>query len=76
MDLVSVFRVAAVDQMVIRRAADLDWPDFEDAVSAACAASAKCDAIVTRDPAGFVGATLPVVDPAAALALLNRSRRR
>lgn len=75
-DLVSVFRVAAVDQLVIRRAADLDWPDFEDAVSAACAASAKCDAIVTRDPAGFAGATLPVVDPAAALPFLNRSRRR
>ena len=75
-DLLSVFRVAAVNEGVVRRAADLSWPDFEDAVSASCAVTAKCYAIVTRDPAGFRGAALPVIDPAAALSLLDGSPHR
>jgi predicted nucleic acid-binding protein len=73
-DLLTVFRVAAVNEQVVRRAVDLEWPDFEDAVSASCALVAKCHAIVTRDPKGFAGATPPVLDPAAALSLLKNSR--
>jgi len=75
-DLLSVFRVAPVNAQVIHRAADLGWPDFEDAVTAACAVAVKCHAIVTRDPKGFAGATLPVVEPAAALSFLEKSRQR
>ena len=69
-DLLSVFRVAGVDEKIIRQALGLGWGDFEDAVCAACAAAEGCDAIVTRDPAGFRGAPVPVVDPATATAWL------
>ena len=69
-DLLSVFRTARLDEPVLRRALALSLPDFEDAVCAASAAGAGCDAIATRDPAGFEKAPLPVLDPAAALAWL------
>jgi predicted nucleic acid-binding protein len=68
--LLSVFSVAAVDEDVLRRALSLPLRDFEDAVCAASAEAAECEAIVTRDPAGFRGATLPVIDPATAVAWL------
>ncbi len=64
--LLSVFGVAAVDDVVIRRALVLGWPDFEDAVCTAAAASG-CEAIVTRDPDGYPSPSIPVMDPAAAL---------
>jgi len=52
-DLLTVFRVAPVDDAVIGRALTLAWRDFEDAVCAAAADAAGCNAIVTRDPRGF-----------------------
>lgn len=70
-ELLSVFRAAAVDAPVLRRALALPLTDFEDAVCAACAVSTACDAIVTRDPAGFRNAPIPVLDPASALAWLG-----
>ena len=70
-DLLSVFRVAAVGEGILRRALELSWPHFEDAVCAACAVASRCHAIVTRDPGGFGGAALPVIDPAAAVAWLG-----
>ncbi len=69
--LMSVFGVAPVDEAVVRRALVFAWPDFEDAVCAAAAEASGCGAIVTRDPAGYPHAPLPVVDPAAALSLLT-----
>ena len=68
--LVSVFSVAAMDDAVIRRALVFGWPDFEDAVCAAAAEASGCEAIVTRDPDGYPNCTMPVIDPAAALAWL------
>ena len=68
-DLLSVFKVAAVDHAVIQRALTLSWKDFEDAVCAAAAEAAGCDLIVTRDPLGFKGSPVPSVDPATAWAL-------
>lgn len=70
--LIGVFRVAAVDDSVVRRALALAWPDFEDAVCAAAAEASGCDALVTRDPTGYPGAPLPVIDPAAALSWLTQ----
>lgn len=68
--LIGVFRVAAVNDDVVRRALVFAWPDFEDAVCVAAAEASGCDAIVSRDPAGFPNAPLPVIDPAAALSWL------
>jgi predicted nucleic acid-binding protein len=69
--LMQAFAVASVDQGVLRRALALDWPDFEDAVCAAAAEACECDALVTRDPAGFPDSPVEVVDPATALAWLS-----
>jgi predicted nucleic acid-binding protein len=66
--ILKVFRVGTVDEAVIAGALALPCPDFEDAVSAACAESAQCSALVTRDPRGFKGTSLPVISPAEALA--------
>lgn len=69
-DLLSVFGVAAEDEPVVRRAAGLAMPDFEDAAGAAAAEAAGCDAIVTRDATGFAASPVPALDPSLALALL------
>ena len=68
--LLSVYTVAAVDDAVIRRAMRLGWSDFEDAVTAAAAATAACDALVTRNPRDFKGSPVTVVDAATAVALV------
>ncbi len=70
-DLISVFRIAPVDEAVILRALTSPSRDFEDAVCAAAAEAAACEAIVTRDPAGFPSSPVPVLDPASALALID-----
>lgn len=70
-DLLTVARVAKVDEAVLRRALALRWPDFEDAVCAAAAVAAGCEILVTRDPAGFRDAPLPVVDPLTAVSLIS-----
>ncbi len=59
-----------MDGAVVRNALALSWPDFEDAVCAAAAQAKDCDAIVSRDPAGFPDSPVPVLDPETALAWL------
>jgi len=66
-----VFHVATVDEAVIRRAASLNWTDFEDAVVAAAAEAASGEVIVTRNPAHFSKSPVPVLAPKVALALLK-----
>jgi predicted nucleic acid-binding protein len=70
-DLVVVPSIAAVDGPILRRALDLGWPDFEDAVCAAAAEAASCDLLVTRDAGGFKDSPVPVVDPVTALSLVR-----
>jgi predicted nucleic acid-binding protein len=69
--VLTVFRVAPVDELVLRHASALAWPDFEDAVAAAAAAATGCHAIVTRDTRGFRGARIPVLTPEEAVAGLQ-----
>ena len=69
--IVGTFGVATVNGAVIGRALSLAWPDFEDAVCAAAAEAAGCEAIVTRDPGGYPGSSVPVLSPEAAVALLE-----
>jgi predicted nucleic acid-binding protein len=70
-DLLSVFGVAPVDAAILRRALVFPARDFEDAVCLAAAEAAACGAIVSRDPRGFPGASLPILDAGTALALLR-----
>lgn len=71
--LLSVFNVAAVDEAVLRSALSLEWKDFEDAVTAAGARRAKCDAVVTRNPKDFKGAPVRILTPAEAVAWIEAS---
>ena len=71
--IMGVFHVARIDSGVVRRALALGWIDFEDAVTAAAAESAHCDLIVTRDPKGFPGSPVRVMEPEAAAPLLAGS---
>ena len=70
--LLSVFAVAGVDEAVLNAALALNWTDFEDAVTAAAAKRAKCEALVTRNPADFKGSAVRVLTPSEALAWLGR----
>jgi predicted nucleic acid-binding protein len=63
--ILRVFRVAAVDGVVIQEALELSFTDFEDAVTAAAARKAACDCIVTRDPKGFRGSPVRTLTPEA-----------
>jgi len=68
--ILRTFAVASVDEKVLRRALSLGWPDFEDAVCASAAEICGCDAIVTRDPKGFVDSPVRIIDSPTALAWL------
>jgi predicted nucleic acid-binding protein len=70
--LLKVFKVAAVDDVVIEEALRLAFTDFEDAVTAAAAHAAGCEYIVTRDPKGFRGSPVRAVTPEVLLPLLSR----
>ena len=72
--LLSVFEVAGVDDAVLHTALSLNWTDFEDAVTAAAAKRAKCDAVVTRNPADFKGSAVRVLTPSEALSWITASR--
>jgi predicted nucleic acid-binding protein len=69
--LLTIFRVVAVDEKILRRALEMPLRDFEDSVCAACAESATCDAVVARDPRGFRGASVAVINPATAIGWLD-----
>ena len=65
------FEICAVDRAVLESAAVLAGNDFEDNVQLMCASVASLDAVVTRDPADFKHANLPILAPAAALTRLS-----
>ncbi len=66
-----VFGVATVDAAVVKRALELEFKDFEDAVCAAAAEAAACDLIVTRNRKDFGSSPVTAVDPMTALALVE-----
>ena len=53
-EVLAVMRVCAVSDADLRAALGLPLADYEDAVQVACALAADLEAIVTRDPDGFV----------------------
>ena len=62
-NLLASVDVAAVTGSEIRRAIDLEWKDFEDAVQYAAGENLAVDYIVTRNTSDFTSAALPVVTP-------------
>jgi len=61
--LLSIFEVAPVHRPVLEAALDSGFDDFEDAVLHEAALQVSAQAIVTRDPADFKRAALPVYSP-------------
>jgi predicted nucleic acid-binding protein len=70
--LLSLFRIAPVNALVLSEAIKLEFQDFEDAVVCQSAHTAGADGIVTRDPKGFRRSSIPVFDPANALAMVHQ----
>ena len=66
--LLAIFDVACVDRDILRRALDLGFADFADAVVHESACGCGAAAIVTRDGKGFSRSTLPVFSPEELLA--------
>ncbi len=69
--LLSIVEIEAVDGHRLRHALGMAWPDFEDAVQAACAEATGADYLVTRDTTGFKKSAVRVVTPAELVALIE-----
>ena len=62
-ELLAAMSVCPVDQTILQTALTLPFTDYEDAVQHAAATSSGVQAIVTRNPKDFTGATVPVLSP-------------
>jgi predicted nucleic acid-binding protein len=69
-DCLEAMEVLPVERADLEAALAGPSADDEDNLQHACAARAGVDALVTRDPSGFAGASLPVLSPAELLARL------
>lgn len=70
-EILAACQVCPLDQTVLQLALVLPFTDYEDAVQHASATANHLDAIITRDPTGFAGATLPIFAPAEFLKQLS-----
>ena len=64
-------RVIDVTIAQLETAAMMPGSDFEDNLQVACAAAARLEAIVTRDPKGLSNSLVPAITPEQALAELS-----
>ena len=69
--LLTLFEVAPVNRLVLRRALDSGMPDYEDAVLQESARLIAAQAIVTRDKKGFRKSVIPPFDPGEMYKILN-----
>lgn len=70
-DLLRLFEVAPVNRAVLEGALDLGFADFESAVLHEAGRLVGAGALTTRDPAGFLKASLRVYAPDALVAALD-----
>ncbi|MGQ0656645.1 MAG: PIN domain-containing protein [Chromatiales bacterium] len=62
-DLLTLVKVATVNHETIMYALSLGWRDFEDAVHAACALSARASHIITRNTRDYKPLLIPALTP-------------
>lgn len=62
--LTLIFTVCDLKADDLKKATDLKFKDFEDAVQSVCAARIRADYIVTRNIKDFSGSKVPAVKPA------------
>lgn len=66
-DCLDAFEICTVDLKALEEALALPGLDYEDNLQIVCARTADLNAIVTRDPTGFRGATIPILSPIEAI---------
>jgi predicted nucleic acid-binding protein len=66
----NTLEIVPVQRSTLESARTLAGSDYEDNLQLACALEGKTDCLVTRDPSGYPGATIPVLTPAQLLAQL------
>jgi len=69
--LLSLFKIAAVNQAVLSQAIQRNWPDFEDAVVYEAALQSGAEAITTRDLKGFKDSRISILTPEESIQLLS-----
>jgi len=70
--LLAVCQACPLDAATMQLALKLPLADYEDAVQLAGALAYQLDAIITRDPNDFAGASLPIYSPVDFLTELSR----
>ncbi|MCD8049236.1 MAG: PIN domain-containing protein [Clostridia bacterium] len=58
-----IFTIADLKSDDIKKALDMNFKDFEDALQSACALRIKADYIITRNIKDFANSTVPAVKP-------------
>ena len=58
-----ILKIGSISQVVIDKALQSGWKDFEVAIQYYCAVEEKCDAIITRNISDFKQGKLPVYQP-------------
>lgn len=56
-----ISQTATIDDMIIEKALNSDFKDFEDALQYYCALESKCDIIISRNPKDFKKSSLPIM---------------
>ena len=74
--LLAHFEIAPAGKETFKRARELTFPDFEDAVVASLAEAAQCGHVVTRNEADFAGSPVHAVSPTAFLVLFAATQSR
>ncbi len=72
--LLEIFEIAPVNDVVLKKASNLNWKDFEDAVLYQSAIYCNIDAIVTRNVVDFKKSDIPVYLPKDILFALSSSQ--
>lgn len=72
--MLTLFKVAPVDETRLAEALADPTPDLEDALQIACARSVGAQYIVTRDPKGFRRSAVPTLSPTEFIATVQATR--
>ncbi|HEY9708423.1 MAG TPA: PIN domain-containing protein [Oculatellaceae cyanobacterium] len=70
-ETLAAMQICSVDRDILEAAFAYNLRDFEDAVQLACAIAENLDAIITRNPQDFTGATLPILSASELLESLS-----
>lgn len=60
--MMEIFKIVEVNAQVLRKALEKQTSDFEDSIQLICAERFRVQAIITRDPTGFPGSKISVID--------------